>query len=241
MKKTNKLGVFLIVLGVLFAISGISFLPEKDYITAIVSLLLSAVCIYFGVKRIKNPPELKQIEKDQTEQPKKEKKKYKKDLTYFDFRVAGTTFDNEDGSSRQDIIRKLADDCRAKAGREYLYGEMKNSDILEKYDGSHETSYVYELQNEIFPVEFQEYVYKGSPALHVVTNRGIIGNVPADLVDKVLDLQSISYKTKHHGSFVGGKTKFVEFDYDKDCDVVRTKTLTYGIEVRAIFYTKEEQ
>ena len=56
MKKINKFGIFMIVFGVLFVIAGLSFLAQKQYGSVVVGIVIGALLVVAGMKRIKNPP-----------------------------------------------------------------------------------------------------------------------------------------------------------------------------------------
>lgn len=80
---------------------------------------------------------------------------FAEELAESTFKVAGVTFDNDDGSSRQEIICDLLDE----------YGEWED-----------------------IPGSLLEYEYKGNPAIYVLADGQIVGNIPADDLDTVLDL-----------------------------------------------------
>lgn len=86
------------------------------------------------------------------------------------FSVAGVTFQNEDGSSRQDILRAI---CAGKS--------RGQSDV-----------------------ELEQYDYKGSAAIRILTPEGCVGNVRRTDVADVLEMMSGSYEAYIEvNSFVG--------------------------------------
>ena len=237
MKKTNKFGVFLVVFGILFIISALSFLSKHDYTTVIVGVLFGLLLVLIGVRRTKKIPASKEVIKSEPAAPRKKTQPKTREDQTIQFKVAGVTFKNDDGTDRQKIIKSLAAESRDILDKKDLYDGMSNKDIIDIYAGDYH-SYIYELTDECFHVELKEYDYKGSPAFYVVSQNGIIGNVPADMVNTVKDLLEKSTKQHILGFFTGGKAKYLEYDYDKNKDVVRTETLTYGVRVKAIFSFK---
>lgn len=88
------------------------------------------------------------------------------------FSVAGVTFQNEDGSSRQDILRAVC------AGKKRGQSDV----VLEQFD------------------------YKGSPAVRVLTPAGCVGNVRRTDLDEVLETMSGPYEAYIEvNSFVNDK------------------------------------
>lgn len=238
MKRTNKLGLFLVIFGIIFIIAALSFLSKGDYMTVIIGVAFGLLLVFVGVRRIKNPPAIEENTRTEPTPPApvQSRPNSRKDQT-LQFKVAGVTFKNEDGTDRQKIIKSLAAEARDILDKEDLYDGLSNKDIVDIYAGDY-NSYVYELTDEFFDVELKEYSYEGSPAFHVVSRNGIVGNVPADMVSTVKDLLEKSTKQHILGFFTGGKAKYLEYDYDKYKDVVRTDTLTYGVRVKAIFSFK---
>ena len=78
------------------------------------------------------------------------------DVRTIRFKVAGVTFDNEDGTSRQDILRHLK------------FYDSPYADAEEEYD-----------------TEIEETTFDGDPALAVFVNGYQVGFVPAKIVPKV--------------------------------------------------------
>lgn len=78
------------------------------------------------------------------------------DIRQIRFKVAGVTFDNEDGTSRQDILRHLK------------FYDSPYADAEEEYD-----------------TEIEETTFDGDPALAVFVNGYQVGFVPAKIVPKV--------------------------------------------------------
>lgn len=145
-----------------------------------------------------------------------------------DIKVAGVTFDNPDGINRQDIFKELAKSMREEAERSELYNGLTNKDILEIGDN------VSELEDLTFDATFFEYKFKGNPAVYVLWDGNILGNLPSEEVETFIQ-KSKQHKTiKGNGRIVGGKYKCVDID-DSGKEVVRTDTLTYGARLNIYF------
>ncbi|MFK4412904.1 hypothetical protein ABH961_001441 [Bacillus sp. RC251] len=146
------------------------------------------------------------------------------------FNIAGVTFDNDKGKDIQPLLRRIA---RAIA-KEYdieSYGGYTNKELLE----------IWGEASEFEDVEFGDYIsFIKDPdnefdknAIKVIVNLDgkefHIGHVPKKQnveIGKLLDSESI---TSISANFVGGKTKSVDYDDEKDKDVVVITELTLGV------------
>ncbi|WP_190325346.1 HIRAN domain-containing protein [Bacillus cereus] len=146
------------------------------------------------------------------------------------FNVAGVTFDNDKGKDIQSLLKRIA---RAIA-KEYnieSYGGYTNKELLEMWVEA----------SEFEDVEFGDYIsFVKDPdnefdknAIKVIVNLDNkefhIGHVPKKQnveIGKLLDSESI---TSISANFVGGKTKSVDYDDEKDKDVVIITELTLGV------------
>lgn len=146
------------------------------------------------------------------------------------FNVAGVTFDNDKGKDIQSLLKRIA---RAIA-KEYnieSYGGYTNKELLEMWVEA----------SEFEDVEFGDYIsFVKDPdnefdknAIKVIVNLDNkefhIGHVPKKQnveIGKLLDSESI---TRISANFVGGKTKSVDYDDEKDKDVVIITELTLGV------------
>ncbi|MEE8670420.1 MAG: HIRAN domain-containing protein [Heyndrickxia coagulans] len=161
----------------------------------------------------------------------------KKSIT---FNVAGVTFENDKGKEIQPLLRRIAREI-AKEQDVESFGGWTNKDILE---------YMAEV-SQFEDVMFGDYVSFEKDldnefdqnAIKVMANLNDkqfhIGYVPKDnnvQVGKLLDDGLID---KIAASFVGGKTKEIDYDFEKDKDVVVVKELTLGVEITLIL--KEEE
>ena len=68
MKKTDKMGIVMIVFGALFVISGFSLFSQNQIGSAIAGLAIGAILIVLGVKRIQNPPAKKPSQAELTQE-----------------------------------------------------------------------------------------------------------------------------------------------------------------------------
>ncbi|EDZ49214.1 MULTISPECIES: HIRAN domain-containing protein [Bacillus] len=146
------------------------------------------------------------------------------------FNVAGVTFDNDKGKDIQPLLKRIA---RAIA-KEYnieSYGGYTNKELLEMWIEA----------SEFEDVEFGDYIsFVKDPnnefdknAIKVIVNLDgkefHIGHVPKKQnieIGKLLDSESI---TSISANFVGGKTKSVDYDDEKEKDVVVITELTLGV------------
>ncbi|MGG0152316.1 HIRAN domain-containing protein [Bacillus mycoides] len=155
------------------------------------------------------------------------------------FNIAGVTFDNDKGKDIQSLLRRIA---RAIA-KEYdieSYGGYTNKELLE----------IWGEASEFEDIEFGDYIsFVKDPdnefdknAIKVIVNLNDkefhIGHVPKKQnikIGKLLDSESI---TSISANFVGGKTKSVDYDDEKDKDVVVITELTLGVLITLRFETE---
>lgn len=149
------------------------------------------------------------------------------------FKVVGVTFDNEDGKNRQDILKKVAKGIREQVPANERYSFMTVKDQKENFE-----EVVYELQDIEFEIEFQEYEWEGKPAIFVVTDDGIIGNIAADDVDDFLQLPE---ETDFSCELTGGKARELTYDeYYEEVTGVEKYETTYGAIITARYDLTEE-
>ncbi|WP_018664632.1 HIRAN domain-containing protein [Heyndrickxia acidiproducens] len=176
-------------------------------------------------------------EPEVSEDPAPKPQPKKKSIT---FNVAGVTFENDKGKEIQPLLRRIAREI-AKEQDVESFGGWTNKDILE---------YMAEV-SQFEDVMFGDYVSFEKDldnefdqnAIKVMANLNDkqfhIGYVPKDnnvQVGKLLDDGLID---KIAASFVGGKTKEIDYDFEKDKDIVVVKELTLGVEITLIL--KEEE
>lgn len=140
-------------------------------------------------------------------------------------KVVGVTFDNEDGTNRQDLLQAIRKELVSEADPEDLYGGYSNKEIIE--DG---LDYVPETLDMDFPVTLQQYDFNGEPAVAVIYNNNVIGNLPKEYVPYFIEnSQNNIYKAKCE--LTGCKCKVLRYDEDTDKERVKRDELTYGAEI----------
>lgn len=157
------------------------------------------------------------------------------------FNVAGVTFENDKGKDIQPLLKRIA---RAIAKENYIdaYGGYTNKELLE----------IWGEASEFEDVEFGDYIsFVKDPdnkfdknAIKAIVNLNEkefhIGHVPKKQnieVGKLLDSESIiSISAK----FIGGKTKSVDYDDEKDKDVVVINERTLGVLITLRCQTEAE-
>lgn len=180
---------------------------------------------------IQEQPEIVQKPEPKPQPPKK------KSIT---FNVSGVTFENDKGKEIQPLLRRIAREI-AKEQDVESYGGWTNKDILE---------FMAEA-SEFEDVMFGDYVsFEKEPdnefdqnAIKVMANLNEkqfhIGYVPKEYNVQVCKLLDNDLIDKVTASFVGGKTKKVDYDFEKDKDVVVINELTLGVEITLTL--KEEE
>lgn len=145
--------------------------------------------------------------------------KQKKDIT---FKVAGVTFNG--------IQSKIKAMVKEEKYSSDPYEGLSNKEILEDYSdgdkiyevdiyGSSEIKLVPDPQNKFDP-----------NAIKIVHEEiGDIGYVPATNCKRIKKVLESGYSLEW--KLIGGKSKYIEYDDEKDKDVVRTNNDTYGIMV----------
>jgi uncharacterized membrane protein YqaE (UPF0057 family) len=155
-----------------------------------------------------------------------------------DFNVTGVTYENDKGKDIQSLLRKLGKSIAAEQEIP-AYGGISNREMLDVYDAV----------SEFEDVEFGEYVFLEKDPNNEYDKNAIkvfiefppgkkhhIGHVPKKInrkIGKLLDEETIDYID---ANFVGGKIKEVEYDIEKDKEVVVVKELTLGVEITLNLY-----
>lgn len=150
------------------------------------------------------------------------------------FNVSGVTMLNDKNKDIQKLLRKY--------GKSYceenfieLYGGYTNKDILDyvfevsEFEGlefvNEEISFVPEPTNEYDPNAIKVFIDFGNDGVHH------IGYVPKKLTSTLNEILINQNIINVVASYVGGKIKETEYDFEKDKDVVVTKELTLGVEI----------
>lgn len=158
-------------------------------------------------------------------------------LHSFEFNVAGVTAKNENKKDIQKVLRQQGKRY-AEVNSIDLYAGYKNKEIIEddlevaEFEDlmfyQDELSFVPEPTNPYDPNAIKVFITYEEEPVH-------IGYVPKDKTGnfkKILDNEDVR---RIEAQYVGGKIKSVEYDSDKDKDVVVTEELTLGVEVKVSY------
>lgn len=136
------------------------------------------------------------------------------------FKVAGVTYDNEDGTNRQDVLKELAKDVRDVISPEDIYCGMRNKDFSD-FNGSMSELEAFKFEVDVVKTEFDgETAYQVSHG-----DYGVFGYMPKDKIDEYEDLKYHYDKKTYTAHLTGGKMKRFNFDTEK----VEVDTLNYGM------------
>jgi hypothetical protein len=163
-------------------------------------------------------------------------------LDIFEFNVAGVTAKNE---NKQDIQRLLKQQGKLYATENDidLYGGYKNKEIVE--DGlevsefedllfyKDELSFIPERTNEYDSNAIKVFIKYGELPIH-------IGYVPKDKNVEFKNILNNEDIRRIEARYVGGKIKSVDYDPDKDKDVLVSEELMLGVEIKAFYKSAKE-
>lgn len=208
------LKILIKILGALLVLFGIAGITAGDKLIGIILIICGVLCLFWKRKSREN----KKIKSE--ESASKEGNiniSYELPKHELTFRVKGVTQGN-----RQELIQELVDEWK-ELYPEDIYEGLSNKEILELgvdvYEanvyGYDEISLVSEPDNPEDP-----------NAIKVIhRDAGMLGYVPKHLTAQVKEFLGNNCSIEWH--VVGGKLKYIDWDEDK----VKTKTLTYGIEI----------
>lgn len=174
----------------------------------------------------------------QTELEIKEEKNDKKKIKNIEFKVAGVTKENEKGKDIQEILKRVANQYKKEYELESFNG-MTNKEIIEDYLsnlGEFEGQYLFDKIKLIIDVnnKYDENAIK----IYLMDPEGIehhVGFVKRDS-NKILKYEILHNTIKTTSvEFTGGKYKTVDYDFEKDKDVVTTEELTRGLYINVAF------
>jgi len=156
------------------------------------------------------------------------------DYKLFNFNVAGVTAENDKGKDIQRLLKRYGKLHCEENGIE-LFGGYTNRELIEdgisisEFDGldfvNSEVSFVPEPTNEYDPNAIKVFIDFGNEEIHHV------GYVPKKHTSKLNDILNSQETINIVASYVGGKIKEIDYDFEKDKDVVITKELTLGVEI----------
>lgn len=179
---------------------------------------------------------IKQPLANQIEQPSKpiQTVKPKKDFNIFVFNVAGVTMENDKNKDIQKLLKRNGKLFCEEQGIE-LFSGYSNKEIIEYsqevsefedlYLSDDEISFVPEPTNEYDPNAIKIFLEFGSEGTHHV---GYVPKKSTKELQNILDTKKVIYI---EAKYVGGKIKNIEYDFEKDKDVVVPKELSLGIEI----------
>lgn len=155
----------------------------------------------------------------------------------MEFKVKGTSFDNDDGKNRQKVIQDVIDTYldNEQIDKDELYNGNTNKDI-EEYDLKVS---IYEGIN--FPAKLKRSKYKDEDCIEVYLidyykNKQKIGYVPKDLVQTIWN--DVDENEEIPVEIIGGKYK----EYDVLADNVITNDLdSYGVRINYITDAEREK
>lgn len=164
-------------------------------------------------------------------------------LHSINFKVAGVTFENEDGKNIQKEIKDILKDYKKNNYFDELYGGYTNEEIKEQdLNVSQFEGYEFPAKlvgdeynsEECFKIYFKTYDDK---YIH-------IGYAPRENITELAKwLTKENINVKGELSVIGGKYKYCELyeeDYEEKERVV-TEELTYGIEIQLEFYDNDDE
>lgn len=148
----------------------------------------------------------------------------------IDFRVAGVTFENEDGKDIQKEIKRILNEYKKNNYFDELYGGYINSEIIEM------DLNVSEYEGYKFPAKLVGDEYNGEDCFKIYIktyndNYVHIGYAPKDNVNELAEwLSKEDLTIDGNLEITGGKYKYCEIyeeDYEEK-EKVETKELKYG-------------
>lgn len=164
-------------------------------------------------------------------------------LNTINFKVAGVTFENEEGKDVQKEIKRILNEYKKNDYFGELYGGYTNSEIKEM------DLNVSEYEGYKFPAKIVGDEYNGENCFKIYFKTYNdeyvhIGYVPKSNLDELTEwLTKEDISIKGTLEVVGGKYKYCEL-YEEDYEEkerVATKELTYGIEISMDFYGERDE
>lgn len=157
----------------------------------------------------------------------------------IEFKVAGTTFDNEDRKNRQDVIKDIL-----KTYKENDY--FDKSDLWNGYTNKEIEDYLeepFEYENVAFPAILKGEKYKNEDCIAIYMQdyyeeEHKIGYVPKNMLEEVSNWLNKGLNVSGSLYVTGGRYK--EYDNEEDKVVIRELD-TYGAKVKLFFSNEEKQ
>lgn len=201
-------------LGIFLMIVGLSAIVGKEFVPGVVLIVAG----FFVFKKF-NKPKVTKSKKVISSTPTENKAPKK---NHFKFNVAGISKTNDKGKDIQKLIKEYVTES-IEMGHTDKYEDMTNAEILESGREVYEVALYGDYEVELIPEPNNPYDPNAIRVIH--SDIGHIGYVPRDFITNVKLL--IDSECHLEWKLVGGKLKYIDYGEDK----VKTRTLTYGIEV----------
>lgn len=154
----------------------------------------------------------------------------------LDFKVAGVTFENDEGKDIQKIIKSEVNELRQSGLIDEQYEGYTNAEIKEM------DLNVQQYEYKDFDVKLEETTFKDKPCIKIYIKKCDgdyvhIGYMPQNLIKSYKELERISTSIDGKAELIGGNYKhsnIVETDYEEK-EIIEIEELTYGLEVTLIF------
>lgn len=203
--------------------------------------IMDKINAYFNKQRVQQQSQTNPVAVDRTTTPpmitpprENPQPSTQQQLHSYSFRVAGVTANNDLGKDIQGLLKRNG---RAYCKENYIpfYSDYTNREILDdNMDGVSEfeeltfenskLSFVPEPTNPHDINAIKVFITYTDKPIHI----GYVPKKETKNLKNILDHKEISFIT---ASFVGGKIKVIEYDYETDKDKVITKELTLGVEI----------
>lgn len=104
----KKSAIALFVLAALFLVGSLSFISSGDIVYFIGGIIIAAVFAFLGYRSYATNKAKEEKQRQEEAELAEKRKQYAETHMRVDFSVAGVTYENEDGSSRQAILKRMA-------------------------------------------------------------------------------------------------------------------------------------
>lgn len=104
----KKSAIVLFVLAGLFLIGSLSFIASGEYVNLLVGIIIAGVLAFFGYRSYFTEKAKVEKQKREEEELAEKRKRYAETHMRVEFAVAGVTFKNDDGTSRQSILKRMS-------------------------------------------------------------------------------------------------------------------------------------
>ena len=158
---------------------------------------------------------------EKTATPTEASKPVKRRMDLLTFRAVGISDEKVQRAIKQNIVEEYLEENEA-------YDGMSNKEILDDGGDVYQVDIDGDYEIELRPEPDNPYNNKAIRIEH--KDIGKVGYVPDKNLKKVHEIIARN-NFSLEWQLLGGKVKSVEYDEDKDKDVVKVKELNYGIEI----------